>query len=187
VDCVELTDKLLERELDYDPAVRAHVGACARCARIATGLARLDVIVSSTLVVEPPADLQFQLHQLVLATPPPARPWWLRLTDTVREANLTEWLARRPQMIAAQGLAAVLLALASWQVFGWLSVFQPTVGDIGYALELVASSPAVAYVGATQIDVQSLSLWSLVALGGWLISENGLVGRRFAASGPELP
>jgi hypothetical protein len=187
VDCVDLTDELLEREIDHDPALRAHVGACARCARIATGLARLDVIVSSTLVIPPPADLQLQLQQLVLAATPPARPWWLRLTDTMRQRNLTVWLAQRPHTIAAQGLAAVLLALASWQVFGWLSAFQPVIGDVGYAIELVASSPAVAYVGAVQIDIQSLSLWSLVALGGWLISDNGLIGRRFAASGLELP
>jgi len=39
------------------------------------------------------------------------------------------------------GLAAVMLALASWQIFGVLSAFQPVVGDVGYAMELVAGSP----------------------------------------------
>ena len=151
MDCADLTDRLLERELDDDPALRAHVGVCPRCARIATGLARLDVIVSSTLVIPPPADLQFRLQQLVLTASPPSTPWWLRLSHTVRRDNLTRWLAQRPQTIAAQGLAAVLLALASWQVFGWLSAFQPVIGDVGYAMELVASSPAVAYVGAVQV------------------------------------
>ena len=26
-----------------------------------------------------------------------------------------------------------MLALASWQVFGWLNLFRPVIGDVGYA------------------------------------------------------
>ena len=72
-------------------------------------------------------------------------------------------------------------ALASWQVFGWMSLFRPVIGDPGYAMALVAASPAASYLGGLQIDVQSLALWSLVGAGGWLISENGVLGRRLAS------
>jgi hypothetical protein len=70
-----------------------------------------------------------------------------------------------------------MLALAGWQVFGWLSTFQPVVGDVGYAVQLVVTSPASTYVNGLQLDVQSLGLWSAVGLVGWLISENGLMRR----------
>jgi hypothetical protein len=89
-------------------------------------------------------------------------------------------------MVAAQGLAAVLLALASWQIFGWVTTFQPVVGDVAYALELVIASPAAVYMGGLQIDLQSLGLWSVVGIVGWLISEDGLIGRRFS-NRPRLP
>jgi hypothetical protein len=84
-------------------------------------------------------------------------------------------------MVAAQGLAAIMLALASWQVFGWLTAFQPVVGDVGYAMELVVGSPAAVYLGGLQFDLQSMVLWSLVGVGGWLVSEDGLIGRRLSS------
>jgi len=73
------------------------------------------------------------------------------------------------------------LALASWQVFGWLTAFQPVVGDVGYAMELVVGSPAAVYLGGLQFDLQSMAIWSLVGIGGWLISEDGLIGRRLSS------
>ena len=96
------------------------------------------------------------------------------------------WLAR-PQMVAAQGLAAIMLALASWQVFGWLTAFRPVVGDVPYAMTLVAASPAAVYLGGFQIDLQSLGIWSLVGLAGWLISENGPIGSRLSSTRLHLP
>ena len=136
----------------------------------------------SAVVVEPPLELQRVLAQMALeAARPQAVPWWRRLPAIAQ--SLTE----RPQLVAAQGLAAIMLALASWQIFGWMSTFQPVVGNVAYAFELVAASPAVAYVGNVQIDFQSLGLWSVVGMIGWLVSENGLIGRRFAASGLHLP
>jgi hypothetical protein len=140
------------------------------------------VVLSTSVVVQPPIELQHALAQLVLdaARPRPA-PWWQRLPEIARG------FAQRPQLVAAQGLAAIMLALASWQIFGWLSAFQPVVGNVGYAFELVAGSPAVAYVGNIPIDLQSLGVWSLVGIVGWLVSENGLIGRRIASSGLRLP
>jgi len=86
-----------------------------------------------------------------------------------------------------QGLAAIMLALSSWQVFGWLTAFRPEVGDVGYAMELVAASPAAVYLSGFQIDLQSLGLWSLVGIAGWLISEDGLIGRQLSSRRLRLP
>jgi hypothetical protein len=182
VDCVDVTDRLLVDEPEHDPELQAHVAECARCAQVARNLARLDSVLRSVVVVAPPRALQLQLAELALgAARPQPLPWWQRLPD------FAGWLTQRPQMVAAQGLAAVMLALASWQVFGWLSAFQPVVGDVAYAFELVAASPAAAYLGSFQIDVQSLGLWSVVGIIGWLVSENGVIGRRLASSGLHLP
>ena len=144
---------------------------------MARGLVRVDQVLASALVVTPPLDLQRQLAQIAFdAARPEGQPWWKRIT----EFNFADWYGR-PQMVAAQGLAAVMLALASWQIFGVLSAFQPVVGDVGYAMALVAGSPAASFVGGLPFDLQSLAMWSLVGVGGWLISENGFIGRRLSS------
>jgi len=184
VDCIDVTELLLAEEVTEHPDVDEHIASCARCTRIARGVGRLDMVLSATLLIEPPAQLQAQLVQLALnAARPPRVPWWQSLASF----DFTAWLTQRPQMIAAQGLAAVMLALASWQVFGWLSAVQPVLGDVAYAVTLVAGSPAVAYLGSVQIDFQSLGMWSVVGIAGWLVSENGVIGRRIASSGLRLP
>jgi len=48
-------------------------------------------------------------------------------------------------------------------------------------MELVAASPAVVYLGGFQLDVQSLALWGLVGVVGWLVSENGVLGQRLSS------
>jgi hypothetical protein len=152
------------------------------------GLNRLDAVLMSSLVVAPPLDLQRQLAQIAAdAARPRTAPWWKRATSGFGQLNLANWLAQRPQMVAAQGLAAIMLALASWQIFGWLTIFQPVVGDPAYAMQLVVASPASIYLGGLQFDWQSLGLWSVVGIGGWLISENGWIGRRFSATRLRLP
>jgi hypothetical protein len=174
----------LVEELGNDPELDQHVNDCARCTHVARGLARLDSVLSATLLQAPPLDLQRQLAQLALESArPQATPWWARLG----QLNLGEWLTQRPQMVAAQGLAAVMLALVSWQVFGWMSVFQPVVGDVGYAMQLVVSSPATVYLGGMQVDFQSIGIWSLVGVVGWLVSEDGLIGRRISSIRLRLP
>lgn len=183
MDCLNVRDTLLADQAEHDPELDEHVAACESCAHVARGLARLDAVLSTSLVVTPPLALQQRLQQLTLEAARPARqPWWKQLL----QFDITA-VAQRPQMVAAQGLAAVMLALASWQVFGWLSAFQPVVGDVGYAFELVAASPAVAYLGGMQIDFQSLGIWSVVGIIGWLVSDSGVIGRRIASSGLRLP
>ncbi|HEV7662246.1 MAG TPA: hypothetical protein VGQ62_01830 [Chloroflexota bacterium] len=182
--CVDVTERLLSDDAASDAELDGHVADCAVCACVARGLNRLDGVLRVSMVVAPPLDLQRQLAELALsAARPQGRPWWQRLS----ELNLAGWLAQQPQMVGAQGLAAVMLALASWQILGFVSTFQPVLGDVGYAMQLVAASPAAVYLGGMQIDVQSLGVWSLVGLVGWLVSEDGLIGRRFFSSRSRLP
>ena len=175
--CVDITERLLADELPDDPELERHLDDCSACAHIARGLQRLDDVLSSSLVIAPPLDLQRQLAQIALDAARPERdPWWRR----VAEFDFSTWFGR-PQMVAAQGLAAVMLALASWQIFGVLSAFQPVVGDVGYAMELVAGSPAASYLSGLPVDLQSLAVWSLIGIGGWLVSENGFIGKRLSS------
>jgi hypothetical protein len=181
--CQDIIERLLADDDDQAqrpaPEVAQHVDACQRCAHVAAGLGRLDAVLQSTLVAAPPLDLQRQLAALVETVPLPTQrdaAWWARLLP--RQLKLPALAVPRPNVIAAQGLAAVMLTLASWQVFGWLSAFQPVVGDVGYAMQLVATSPATTYLGGVQIDLQSLGVWSVVGLAAWLVSENGPIGRR---------
>jgi hypothetical protein len=173
--CDDVTEQLLAPDRVPDPELEQHVADCHACAHIARGLARLDSIVGSSVLVEPPRGLQRKLAQLAaqMAQPRPV-PWYRRPINF-------DWLVLRPNLVAAQGLAAVMVALASWQVFGWLNLFRPVIGDVGYAMQLVVASPAVAYLGGLQIDLQSLTLWSLVGIGGWLVSENGAIGSRLSS------
>ena len=184
MECRQVTERLLVDHLGSEPELDQHVSECPRCSHVARGVARLDAVLGSSLVVAPPPELQLRLAQLAVeAARPHTLPWWQRLG----QLNLTTWLAQRTQMVAAQGVAAVLLALASWQIFGWLSVINPVLGDVTYAMELVAASPAAVYVGGLQFDFQGLALWSVVGLGAWLISEDGLIGRRLTSTRFRLP
>jgi hypothetical protein len=189
VQCVEAAERLLAEELGSDPELEQHMATCSRCTHTAQGIGRVDYVLRRSLVVPPPLELQARLAQLVMVAPvqPRVSPWWARIPELVGQFNLTEWLSQRPQMIAAQGLAALMLGLASWTVFGWVSAYQPMVGDVAYAMELVAASPAVIYLGGIQIDFQSLALWSGIGVAGWLVSENGLIGRRIGSSRLQLP
>lgn len=180
--CADVADLLLGDEVGMRPDLELHVAECGRCAHIARGLARLNSVLSSTLIVAPPLQLQRQLAQLALdAARPRPSPWWSRAFESIGQWN-PAILLQRPQTVAVQGLAAVMLALASWQILGWFSTFQPVVGDVAYAMELVAASPAAAYVSGLQLDLPSLGVWSLVGIAGWLISEDSLIGRRLSSS-----
>lgn len=186
--CVDVPDRLLVAEPGLDSELDRHVAGCAPCARMARGIGHVDRLLRSTLIVSPPPELQRELANLVLdaARAPSNKPWWARVVETLAPldpAHAAHW----PRTFAAQGLAAVMLALASWQLFGWLSALQPMLGDVSYAVELVIASPAVAYLGGLQLDLQNLVLWSLVGIIGWFLSEDGLIGRRIVSRGLHLP
>jgi hypothetical protein len=178
--CEDVTEQLLARDGGEDLQLDQHIAGCQHCAHMARGLGRLDSILSTSLTIAPPFDLQRQLAQLAFdAARPAPSPWWSRLMRG--ELDLSGWFVLRPHVVAAQGLAAMMLALASWQVFGFLNSVNPVVGDVGYAIQLVAASPAVVHLAGFPIDLQSLGMWSVVGLGGWLVSENGILGRRLSA------
>jgi hypothetical protein len=183
VDCLEVANKWLVAEFREDLELMRHVAECTGCSRMARGLLRVDTLVAAAVVVTPPLELQRRLSQLVIESTRPAPLPWYRQIVHVDFSNLLA----RPQMVAVQGFAALMLALASWQIFGWVSAVQPVIGDVGYAMELVAASPAAVYLGSVQIDFQSLGIWSVVGIAGWLISENGVIGRRLASGGQRVP
>lgn len=185
--CVEIHERLLADEPSSDPELDQHVAECARCRHVARGLERVDQVLRTNLIVEPPLALQRRLAQLALEAAISPKPWWAPISEWLGQLNLGTMLAQRPQMVGVQGLAALMIALASWQIFGWVSSVQPVVGDVAYAMQLVATSPAISYLGSIQLDVQSLGVWSLVGIAGWLVSEDGLIGRRIASTGLRLP
>jgi anti-sigma factor RsiW len=176
VQCAGVVDQLLaaDDDLDLQTEVDRHLATCDRCATLARRLGRLEGVLQTALVVEPPRELQVYLAELARAAARPEHvPWWLRL-----RAWFDSLVLARPNLAIAQSLAALMLVLAGWQVLGWLNTFTPMVGDVPYAVELVASSPAAAYLGGIQpLDVQSLLVWSGVGLVGWLFSESGPIGR----------
>jgi len=177
--CADVAELLLTPDKAQDPRLDQHMAGCASCSHLARGVVRLDAILASAFVIAPPMELQRKLAQLALdaALPKPV-PWWRR---ALQGELKFEGLAWRPNMIAAQGLAALMVALASWQIYGLVNTFRPVVGDVGYAMELLASSPAAVYLGGLNVDIQNLGLWSVVGVIAWLVSENGALGRRVAA------
>ena len=174
--CAGVVDQLLaaDDDLDLQTEVELHLVDCTGCATLARRLGRLDSVLESALVVEPPLELQRQLRDLARAAARPTEvPWRRRL-----RAWFDGVLLARPSLAIAQGLAVLMLVLAGSQVLGFLNSFTPMVGDVPYAVELVANSPAAAYLGGLQsFDAQSLLLWSGVGLVGWLFSESGPIGR----------
>jgi len=115
--------------LCQDPELERHLDGCDACAHIARGFMTRRC-TASTLVIAPPLDMQRQLAQLAFDARDPNRrrggDGWPSWTSVVGSAAADG---------RGQGLAAVMLALASWQIFGVLSAFKPVVGDVGYAME----------------------------------------------------
>jgi anti-sigma factor RsiW len=176
VQCASVVDQLLaaDDDLDLQTEVDRHLTDCDRCATLARRLGRLEGVLQTALVVEPPVELQAHLAELAWAAARPGQPaWWLRL-----RAWFDSLVLARPNLAIAQGLAALMLVVAGWQVLGWLNTFTPMVGDVPYAVELVASSPAAAYLSGLQsFDAQTLLIWTGVGFVGWLFSESGPIGR----------
>lgn len=174
----------------------AHLRNCPACAAFAGRIAALDALLSPALLVEPPAALRAQLasvarsfarprgspsaepaHAPVSRTPSLAGRWWMQATRRVR---LAPWTAHGPTAVA-QVTAGAAVALASWQVYGWLGGLgmAPVVGDVPRALALVAASPTLSYLADLPADLQGAAMWALVGAGGWTLSESGPIGRRW--------
>ena len=185
--CVDAAERLLADE-PRSSRSRAgrHVAECAACAHVAGGLRaagrgpgldadRRAAAGSAAAAGADCAGRGAARRRL---------PWWTAMLARTRRDRLAD---AAPQTVAVQGLAAIMLRAGE-------------LAGLRLALGLPASrrrrrvrdgagrrSPAVAYLGGIPIDLQSLGMWSLVGIAGWLISENGLIGRRLAASGLRLP
>jgi anti-sigma factor RsiW len=168
VRCASVAEQLLAPDDELVGVVADHLAGCERCTALAQRLGRLDALLQSTLVVAPPEELQVQLQAMARAAARPREPWW---------ASVQAWLGglirARPHVAIAQGLAGLMLVVAGWQLLGWLNTFTPVIGDVPYAMALVAASPAAGYLGDLQIDLPHLALWSVVGLIGWSVSESG--------------
>jgi hypothetical protein len=170
VHCRDVTAHLLAAEPDAaepDGAlVRAHVAGCAACATVARRVQRLDAILRATLVQEPPPALQQQLLALVqtgVVVQPRVGHWW----DVVLFSSAL-W-AVRPHTVLANAVAAVCVLLAGWQVFAWLGSLPALIGDVPYALQVLASSPSIGGLG----DLQGLMWWLVAGALAWSVSESG--------------
>jgi predicted anti-sigma-YlaC factor YlaD len=160
VDCDEVGARLFAGDAGDDELL-AHAGACPGCRLMAARVAQLDAVLSASLLETPPLVLQQRL--LALAQPTPIASW--------REALAL--LLTRPHATLAHAFAAICVVLAGWQVFVWLSGVGAVVGDIPYALQLLASSPALTYLGGVQTDAPALAAWSAVGVAAWSVSESG--------------
>ncbi|HEX2185916.1 MAG TPA: hypothetical protein VHN78_10480, partial [Chloroflexota bacterium] len=69
--CDEVRDPLLLPAAEAD-GVEDHLAACADCGGFARRMGRLDAALRSTLLVEPPAELQARLATLARAAAQPA-------------------------------------------------------------------------------------------------------------------
>jgi hypothetical protein len=175
--CGDLRARLLAGDGIEDAAAAAHLAACADCRSFVQQTERLDALLRPALVVEPPAALQASLAALVQTVAVPEAPA-VAATPVANRSFWPDWLWwPRTAMGVAQVLALVTTALASWQVFSWISGLSPVLGDIPYALGLLLESPTIRQLTELPIDIQSLAMWSIVALAGWALSESGPIGR----------
>ncbi|MBV9354539.1 MAG: hypothetical protein JO023_03320 [Chloroflexi bacterium] len=158
--CDDVAARLLAGDA-LDPELTEHADACPRCRLVAARLAQLDLVMRATLLEPPPLVLQERL--LALTEPP-------RITSWRHALGL---ILTRPHATLAHAFAAICVVLAGWQVFVWLGNAGTVIGDIPYALQLIVSSPASAYLGGVQADVPALATWSALGVAAWAISESG--------------
>ncbi|MBI2756691.1 MAG: hypothetical protein HYX52_08275 [Chloroflexi bacterium] len=179
--CDEISALLLTPEAAAAPRVQRHLALCVGCARFSRQWAALDNAVHAAVLVQPPADLQARLHNLAraaarprrVAAPPPS--WWRQLAERLGVGGQS---AQRPSF--ARAVAGLVLAVAGWQMVGWVQTVQPmVVGDVPYALQVLAVTPALGYLSDLPGNMVSLAGWSVVGGIAWLLSEAGPIGRRF--------
>jgi len=157
VSCVDVREWLATRDGPRPVGLDEHVAGCAGCTAYAARTAEIDVLARPVLLVTPPLDLQLRLAALVQTQP-------------VYVPVAAEW----PLLgVIAWAIAAALGALAAWQIFGWLQSFSLVVGDVGVAVQIVLTSPAVLYLSELQVDLSGLVLWSGLGLVAWLFSPSG--------------
>jgi len=126
----------------------------------------MDDRIRAALVVEPPPELRFRLAALARSAAaeravaaPAARGQWLAWL-----ADPTTWLA------------ALVLALALWQVFLILASSTLVLGNVADAAALLTALPTLPALQIVGLDPLSAALWCVVAVVAWLAAE-GTPGR----------
>lgn len=189
MDCGDVRAAMMLDRGAADPDARAHAGTCAGCSSVAARSARLDTLLSQTLLVDPPLDLQASLlaiartHARVDAAPlvalRPAGAAW-RLAPPAWLDRLRIPLVWKPgtDALGVRMVALLSLSLAVLQVLGWVEAAPVFARELLLAVQLVAASPALPYLPDVQgwgADVQSLAVWLGVGAVGWGLARLGLV------------
>ena len=141
-------------------ATERHLLDCQACTAYVARLARLDALLMPELVVEPSLELQASLLQIAKSAavqPVPAWKWALGLVWSPTAAALT--------------VAGITTGLALWQIMGWLTAFAAMLGNVPYALEVLANSPAVSVLAESSADFAQIGVWALLGVGLWLFSD----------------
>ena len=164
--CDDVRAELLDGS-DHSEAIRAHLLACAGCARAAERTARLDALLARSVVLEPPAALQAQLASIALAAAHPA--------PVAAPARVT-WIQPLRRLFGPMALAhaavLLMLALAGRRVVETVEGVQPMLGNVGYAIELISTSPALFYLGDAAGNGLSLLGWGAAGVAAVLVALN---------------
>lgn len=173
--CDDVTAQLLAPDADLSAEIRAHLDGCAACSAAARSAGALDRVLASSLVIAPPAALQSQLAQLALASAAPPRPVVPARTGL---GAFFDRLTPAFTVGAVQGVVMFLLGVAIWELWHVAGAVSSAIGSIPFALELVASSPAGAYLPDVSDLVGSIAPlvpWAVVAVLVWVVLDAGLL------------
>jgi anti-sigma factor RsiW len=152
-----MRDWLATRDGPRPVELDQHLIGCPACAAYAARTAEVDVLARPALLVAPPLDLQMRLAALAQG-----QPVYVPLSPESSLLGVVAW-----------AIAAALGALAAWQVFGWLQAYRLVIGDVGAALQIVLTSPAIRYLAELQIDPTGPVLWCGLGFVAWLFSPSG--------------
>jgi hypothetical protein len=138
----------------------------------------LDSLLRSVVVVEPPFELGPRLASLVpgpaLAVTPDHGAWERLLT------RVDAWLPRTG-VLAIQFVLLAVLAFGVMQFVTWAGSVGAVIGDVPYALQVLALSPAATYLPDIQALATQLGMWLVIGLAGWLFSQGILGGQQTAS------
>ena len=134
-----------------------------------------DERLRAALMLEPPAELRLRLTALAYAAG--AEQQAVPAQDVSSDGRLGR--AKRLGWLAdpAGWIAAIVLAAALWQGYGWLAASTLVLGDVVDAVGLLATLPALPSLGDFGLDPIALALWCIVAAIAWLVAE-GWPGRQ---------
>ncbi|MHB8619969.1 MAG: hypothetical protein ACYDAG_10420 [Chloroflexota bacterium] len=156
--------------VDPGAPLATHLFGCAACRAFASSIGQVDVLVRQALVVEPPVELRSRLMAVIqeVAVPAPVvRPSALVVAPGPAREARRSW--SRPLLAAGMALMGTAVSIALWQLVGVLVSLRPVLGNVPYALDLVAASPAPQLLTDLLVNAGTVSLWVLAGLTCWLL------------------